>query len=69
MPASTPEKDRCPRCGGGFHCGAAEGRCDCFELALGEALRAQLAQRYPGRCLCLNCLHDLRKGASLEATA
>ncbi|WP_374657965.1 cysteine-rich CWC family protein [Inhella sp.] len=69
MPPSTLEPDRCPRCGGGFHCGAAEGRCDCFELQLSEALRARLAQRYPGRCLCLACLRELQCGASLEAQA
>ncbi|MBH9576080.1 cysteine-rich CWC family protein [Inhella proteolytica] len=59
MPSST-DNSHCPRCGGGFHCGAAEARCDCFELKLSAALRAELAQRYSG-CLCLNCLRELAK--------
>ncbi|WP_374436888.1 cysteine-rich CWC family protein [Inhella sp.] len=68
MPSST-DNSRCPRCGGGFHCGAAEARCDCFELKLSPALRAELAQRYSG-CLCLNCLHELAEPPQApEATA
>lgn len=58
MPASTPLNERCPRCGGDFHCGAREERCECFELMLAEALRRELAQRYE-RCLCLPCLREL----------
>lgn len=61
MPSST-DNSRCPRCGGGFHCGAAEARCDCAELQLSTALRAELAQRYHG-CLCLRCLRELAQGA------
>ncbi len=57
MPSST-DNSRCPRCGGGFHCGASESRCDCFELKLSPTLRAELAQRYRG-CLCLACLREL----------
>ena len=49
----------CPRCGGGFECGADAGHCDCFELRLSDALQAGLAQAYPGRCLCLRCLREL----------
>lgn len=60
-PSSAPEA-RCPRCGGGFDCGAARGHCDCFELKLSEALRAELAQRYSG-CLCLRCLRELAERA------
>jgi hypothetical protein len=37
----------CPRCGGGF------------ELRLPEGLRADIAARWPGRCLCLACLREL----------
>ncbi|MFN3303937.1 MAG: cysteine-rich CWC family protein [Roseateles sp.] len=51
--------DTCPRCGGGFACGASAGHCDCFDLQLSEALREQLAARYPGQCLCLRCLREL----------
>ncbi|RTL21273.1 MAG: hypothetical protein EKK52_08665 [Burkholderiales bacterium] len=53
-----PTTTACPRCGGGFACGAATGRCDCFELQLTEALRAELAARFDG-CLCMACLREL----------
>jgi hypothetical protein len=49
----------CPRCGGGFECGANAGHCDCFGIRLTEPLRAQLAHDYPGQCLCLRCLREL----------
>jgi hypothetical protein len=39
-------------------CGAALGQCDCFELHLSDALKAELAQRYTG-CLCMDCLREL----------
>jgi Cysteine-rich CWC len=65
LPAST-----CPRCGGGFECGAGTGHCDCFGIRLTEALRAELAERYPGRCLCLRCLRELMQcGAAAPAAA
>lgn len=54
-----PVDARCPRCGGGFECGADAGHCDCFGIRLTERLREQLAQRYPDRCLCLRCLREL----------
>lgn len=49
----------CPRCGGGFECGANAGHCDCFGIRLTERLRAELGARYPDRCLCLRCLREL----------
>lgn len=58
-PVPTAFTDTCPRCGGGFHCGVQEGHCACFGLHLDAALKAQLAQRYPGQCLCLRCLAEL----------
>jgi hypothetical protein len=61
---STPEA-RCPRCGGGFHCGAQQGHCDCFSLPLDALLREALAQRYGERCLCLDCLRALARGEAL----
>ena len=48
----------CPRCGAGFECGANAGRCDCFGIRLTDAWRAELAARYPDRCLCMRC-HNL----------
>lgn len=62
-----PGTPRCPRCGGGFACGAAAGpgaHCACFELRLGDALRAELARRYPGECLCVPCLRELAGAAA-----
>ncbi len=50
---------RCPRCGGGFECGANAGHCDCFGIHLTDRLRTELAARYPDRCLCLRCLREL----------
>jgi len=49
----------CPRCGGGFECGVNAGHCACFGIKLTDALRAELAARYPGNCLCLPCLREL----------
>lgn len=51
--------DRCPRCGGTFHCGAADpGPCACTAIDLDAALLAELRARYTG-CLCLACLREL----------
>lgn len=62
MSASSPSGPRpdarCPRCGGGFECGANAGHCDCFGIRLTEKLRLQLAEQYSG-CLCLRCLREL----------
>ncbi|MDC8784758.1 cysteine-rich CWC family protein [Roseateles koreensis] len=59
--AITPPKldDVCPRCGGGFHCGARDARCACCDMKLSEALLKQLSQQYE-RCLCLRCLTELQ---------
>ena len=56
--SQAPLTASCPRCGGGFECGANAGHCDCFGIRLTDALRADLAARYSG-CLCLRCLRDL----------
>lgn len=62
--ATAPMLDAsCPRCGGGFECGAAAGHCDCFGIRLTEALRVELAARYSS-CLCLRCLREVMDGAS-----
>ena len=62
QPLNLLADDRCPRCGGGFHCGAQDARCDCFDLKLSEALRQRLSQQY-STCLCLNCLRALQAEA------
>ena len=55
--------DRCPRCGGGFHCGMDDaGPCPCTTVSLSPALQATLRQRFTG-CLCLACLQALAAGA------
>ena len=54
-PAATGP-DRCPRCGGGFACGAAgESPCACTTVQLGAALQQQLRRQFSG-CLCVACL-------------
>lgn len=56
---------RCPRCGGDFHCGAADPStpCACKAVALDAATLAALRQRYAG-CLCMTCLRDVQRDAS-----
>jgi len=55
---TAPLDVRCPRCGGGFECGANAGHCACFGIRLTDTLRTELAARYSG-CLCLTCLREL----------
>jgi hypothetical protein len=56
---APPATDTCPRCGGGFHCGAQDtAPCPCSSLVLSPTLQAALRQRYSG-CLCLDCLQAL----------
>jgi hypothetical protein len=58
--------DRCPRCGGSFHCGVSDAApCPCSTLTLSPELQVQLRQRWSG-CLCLRCLQALAAGAALE---
>ena len=57
--AAPAADNRCPRCGGGFHCGVNDaGPCACSTVQLSAAQRAGLRQRY-GSCLCLACLASL----------
>ena len=66
---SSPEDgNTCPRCGNAFHCGAADARCDCFDLTLDEHLRMGLAQHYD-RCLCMACLKACMAGAPIALAA
>lgn len=54
-PAAT---DRCPRCDGALHCGAATGGCWCNGATLTPELRDELAKAFDG-CLCPACLREL----------
>jgi Cysteine-rich CWC len=57
--------DRCPRCGGNFHCGLNDaGPCACTTVKLDDATLAALRSRYDG-CLCVGCLAEL---AALSAS-
>ena len=52
--------ERCPRCGGEFHCGVNdETPCACTGLKLDAALLSDLSRRWDG-CLCLRCLVELQ---------
>ncbi|MBQ0929476.1 cysteine-rich CWC family protein [Ideonella sp. 4Y16] len=62
-PLST---DRCPRCGGGFHCGAQDpGPCACTRLQLTPEVLQAMRARWT-RCLCLACLQALSEGAPTD---
>ncbi len=59
--------DRCPRCGGQFHCGAHDDTpCACSTSTLAPELLSELRQRYSG-CLCLRCLQALAATAGVPA--
>ncbi|HEY6133439.1 MAG TPA: cysteine-rich CWC family protein [Rubrivivax sp.] len=58
--------DRCPRCGGAFHCGVAdEQACPCGSVSLDAALQQRLRERFNG-CLCITCLAAVARGSPLE---
>jgi transposase len=60
--------DRCPRCGGGFHCGANDAApCPCAAVVLDVGLQQALRKRFAG-CLCVTCLRALAAGAALDTT-
>ncbi|CAM5784896.1 cysteine-rich CWC family protein [Rhizobacter fulvus] len=53
------ETDRCPRCGGAFHCGVDDAQpCVCTNVQLDAPTLAALRERYAG-CLCMRCLAEL----------
>jgi len=63
---SSDATDRCPRCGGSFHCGYDDaGPCACTSIRLDAELQQRLRERYCG-CLCLRCLQALAQGESIE---
>ena len=58
--------DRCPRCGGGFHCSVnGDAPCPCTSLTLAAATLTALRERYSA-CLCLRCLQVLRDEALIS---
>lgn len=68
--AALPANATCPRCGAGFRCGVADAQpCDCSTLSLSPALLADLRRRYPGGCLCLDCLRTLQRDDAKAAPA
>ncbi len=63
-PSVAPASDRCPRCGGGFHCGVADvAPCPCGGLSLSAAQLQALRVQY-SRCLCLICLAAVAAGGA-----
>ena len=67
MNVGVADSDRCPRCGGGFHCGAQDATpCPCTTVKLSADLQASLRQRYTG-CLCEACLQALTAEAQASA--
>ncbi len=64
MSDATPS-DRCPRCGGLFHCGANDSApCVCSTVRLDAATLAALRERFSG-CLCAGCLRAVAAGEPL----
>jgi hypothetical protein len=67
VPAAA--RDRCPRCGGDFHCGVRDpGPCACTTVALDPTLQLRLRERFRG-CLCLRCLQALAGVGALDVAA
>jgi Cysteine-rich CWC len=65
MPMPALPEDRCPRCGGRFHCGMGDhAPCACTGIQLDAALLQRLRERYTG-CLCLHCLASLAQGEAI----
>ena len=59
---------RCPRCGGGFHCGASDREpCACATVTLDATTLAALRRRYDG-CLCLACLAQIAEAVRTTGT-
>ncbi|HEV3009334.1 MAG TPA: cysteine-rich CWC family protein [Burkholderiales bacterium] len=60
MQSTTPNPERCARCGAPFHCGRDEAECWCASLPALEPV--------PGRaCLCRHCLERELKRPELRA--
>jgi hypothetical protein len=68
VPETTAFDSRCPRCGGGFHCGVNDAApCACTGVRLDAATRTMLRERYTG-CLCVRCLAELSVALQVAAT-
>lgn len=64
---NDPSNACCPRCGGAFHCGAADaGPCACMTVRLDSAQLRALDRRFCG-CLCLACLTELARAPATQA--
>ncbi|MBO5817105.1 MAG: cysteine-rich CWC family protein [Paludibacteraceae bacterium] len=50
----------CPRCGSAFICQPENpSQCQCAGIILNDTSRSYLAEHYPSRCLCANCLKEI----------
>ena len=68
-PRDGDDNARCPRCGGSFHCGRQDARCDCAQVHLDDATRAALQRQFEG-CLCVACLRAMQaEGAGVQGNA
>lgn len=64
MAGAAPDHSRCPRCGGGFHCGVDDpAPCVCTMLRPAAALLAVLRRRQRGG-LCPRCLAELARAGA-----
>jgi len=63
MDIDPADDDRCPRCGGAFHCGVNDaGPCACTGVTLDAATLAALRASF-NVCLCLRCLREVHATA------
>ena len=52
----------CPRCGSQFLCQPEHpAQCQCAGIELSASARSYIAEHYPSRCLCAQCLKQLTK--------
>ena len=56
------EYKTCPRCGSQFLCQPEHpAQCQCAGIELSASARSYIAEHYPSRCLCAQCLKQLTK--------
>lgn len=53
--SDTIDNRKCERCGADFRCGAEDGHCWCFELAVEPEARLEIGKLFTD-CLCSDCL-------------